>query len=133
MTKSYFNTTVDAKTKKKITDPIYGGTNVSNARSGIAKYVKSRSYKCSVNDFWYSTYNNFKNGIKNGTPSVLNYWVGNDFGHSILVVGYLITKDKNGKEHKYLKVCDGWYNYIRYFCFSDFDCEKSGYSVKVYE
>lgn len=107
-----------------------GGTSNGDEAPAAKKYIQSVGYKLSYNGYWFDNYGDFVGDINAGKPCLFTY--GAKFGdykggHAVLALGYVETTD-----YKYLKIADGWNNYLRYINFNGYDYNrKDGWSFSI--
>lgn len=95
------------------------GLNDIQALEGLKNYAKEKGLKISVNAYLFDTWNNFKSDIIAGRPIFLGLKPWNDYGHAVVVCGYIEMPSGD----KYLRVLDGWDNTIARFM----EFKKSNY------
>ena len=102
-----------------------GGTVYTQIPIAAQKYLNSRGYSCSYMQF--AGYSTFTSYIDQGRPCILSYNTGQASGHTVFVLGYVVTTS-----HDYLQVMDGWNTYSRYLNFSGYSyTRRAGFSFRI--
>lgn len=113
-------------------NPATGGLTATDAKNGLKSYVQSRGYSFSATDYWWDTFNWFKDDINNNWTvyvSVRGYdYQPKEVGHAVVAIGYI--EYSNGS--RYLRVMDGWRNNTdRYVIFDDHFVSVKGIVIKI--
>ncbi len=105
--------------------------------SGTADYCSERGFSCSINDYWFDLWSDFKRDVDNSIPIYL-HTAGTIYnantgeyelsGHAQVVVGYREYSDGS----LYLHIFSGWYDHPSFVKFKpDSLVEFDGYSVSI--
>lgn len=77
-----------------------------------------------------SSYSDFTRDLGNNKPCIFTYGAkfgSKSGGHAVLAVGYVETT-----KYQYLRIADGWNDYLRYINFNGYDyTRKDGWSFSV--
>lgn len=106
-------------------------TTTTKVAPAVKSYLKSLGYTCSYDNYWLDLYSDFTRDVDDDLLCYLAYHGTNssdtEWGHGVLVIGYAKTSSYN-----YLKICDGWNSYPRYFNFNGYDYDSlDGWSFTV--
>ena len=107
-----------------------GATLNGNMSKAAKKYIKNVGYKLSHHGYQFNNYSGFVRELRAEAPCLFSYGAmfGEERGgHVVLVLGYVETTD-----YQYLKIADGWHNYLRYINFNGYSYDwQDGQSFKV--
>ena len=80
--------------------------------------------------FLFDSYSDFTRDLGNNKPCIFTYGAkfgSKSGGHAVLAVGYVETT-----KYQYLRIADGWNDYLRYINFNGYDyTRKDGWSFSV--
>lgn len=129
-------------TKEEISSTLYdtmwekAGTNSSGTTSNgneapAAKaFMEDLGYSCSYDSYLFDSYSDFTRDLGNNKPCIFTYGAkfgSKSGGHAVLAVGYVETT-----KYQYLRIADGWNDYLRYINFNGYDyTRKDGWSFSV--
>lgn len=114
----------------------HAGTNSSGTTSNgkeapaAKKYLNNLGYTCSYTSYLFDNYSDFTKDLGNNRPCIFTYGAKFDNksgGHAVLAVGYVDTS-----KYQYLKIADGWNNYLRYINFNGYNYSRTdGWAFNV--
>lgn len=85
---------------------------------------------CSYDSYLFDSYSDFTRDLGNNKPCIFTYGAkfgSKSGGHAVLAVGYVETT-----KYQYLRIADGWNDYLRYINFNGYDyTRKDGWSFSV--
>lgn len=107
-----------------------GTTSNGKEAPAAKKYLNNLGYTCSYTGYLFDSYSDFTKDLGNNKPCIFTYGAKFDKksgGHAVLAVGYVDTS-----KYQYLRIADGWNNYLRYINFNGYNYSRTdGWSFTV--
>lgn len=107
-----------------------GTTSNGNEAPAAKAFMEDLGYSCSYDSYLFDSYSDFTRDLGNNKPCIFTYGAkfgSKSGGHAVLAVGYVETT-----KYQYLRIADGWNDYLRYINFNGYDyTRKDGWSFSV--
>lgn len=107
-----------------------GTTSNGNEAPAAKAFMEDLGYSCSYDSYLFDNYSDFTRDLGNNKPCIFTYGAkfgSKSGGHAVLAVGYVETT-----KYQYLRIADGWNDYLRYINFNGYDyTRKDGWSFSV--
>lgn len=107
-----------------------GNTSNGNEAPAAKAFMEDLGYSCSYDSYLFDNYSDFTRDLGNNKPCIFTYGAkfgAKSGGHAVLAVGYVETT-----KYQYLRIADGWNDYLRYINFNGYDyTRKDGWSFSV--
>lgn len=105
-------------------------TSNGNEAPAAKAFMEDLGYSCSYDSYLFDSYSDFTRDLGNNKPCIFTYGAkfgSKSGGHAVLAVGYVETT-----KYQYLRIADGWNDYLRYINFNGYDyTRKDGWSFSV--